>query len=233
MLLCPAIEIRDQTTSAGTDAMAQVQNFAKLGFDHVYIIDRYAQHQAAPFNTALVHSLMSENKVTAWIGGGIRDAETVRAIVKAGAERVVLGPSFWRQQGLLETVCREFPDKIVALVDALGGYVVDDGAGHKERVLDQALRFERAGVAGIIYMEHEREGAQGGLDAEVIADLAFALTVPLYVTGGINAMSDLRALKAEAYTGIAGVILGRALLDGRIDPITALALLKTQQTELS
>lgn len=239
MLLYPAIELRQHTTgpATATEAAAQARHYAQLGFSQLYVIDRDAQHQGAPFNLGLVSGLLKHTKIPVWVGGGIRDIGTIRALLDAGAAQVVVGPSFWHADGVLEAATKAYPGKIIALVDAFAGYVVADPTYPTDakgmRVLDQALQFERAGVAGIIYMEHEREGAAGGLDTEVIADLAFALTVPLYVTGGINAMSDLRALKAEAYTGIAGVILGRALTDGRIDPITALALLGTSQKELS
>lgn len=239
MLLYPAIELRALASGDAVAAAAeQAAHFAQLGFGYLYVIDRDAQYHGKPFNLSAISHLLQGATVPTWIGGGIKDIETIRAVIACGASQVVVGPSFWQQTGVLRQATKEFPGKIIALVDAHAGFVVDPTYSaatpqQKERVLDRALTFEREGVAGIIYMEHEREGAQGSLNTEVIADLAFALTVPLYVTGGINAMSDLRALKAEAYTGIAGVILGRALVDGRIDPITALALLHSSEGELS
>jgi phosphoribosylformimino-5-aminoimidazole carboxamide ribotide isomerase len=65
----------------------------------------------------------------------------------------------------------------------------------------------------------------GGVNVEATADLAFALTTPVIASGGVSSIADLRALKAEEHTGIDGVIVGRALYDGRIDPQEALALL--------
>lgn len=236
MQLYPAIELRGQgqDNTDAAEALTQAARLSHLGFNDIYVIDRDAQHHGKPFNLPLISNLLRQIQGNAWVGGGIRDAATVRAALQAGASRVVVGPSYWQQAGLLEEATAAFPGKVIALIDAFAGYVVGMATDMpKQRVLDLALAFERAGVAGIVYMEHEREGAQGGLDAEVIADLAFALAVPLYVTGGINTLSDLRALKAEAYTGIAGVILGRALVDGRIDPITAQALLNSTETELS
>jgi phosphoribosylformimino-5-aminoimidazole carboxamide ribotide isomerase len=192
-----------------------------------------------PFNVGAVQQLIQHSRLPTWVGGGVRDIETVRTLLTAGAERVIVGPTFWLQDGLLAAAVHQFPGQVIAMVDALAGYVANDSAKAgplHQRVLDLALSFERTGAAGILYMEHDREDGVhvgGGLNAEVVADLAFALTIPLYVTGGINSMADLRALKAEAYTGIAGVVLGRALSDGRIDPITALAVLKSADAELS
>ena len=65
----------------------------------------------------------------------------------------------------------------------------------------------------------------GGLNVDATADLAFALTTPVIASGGVSSLSDLAALKAEEGTGIEGVICGRALYDGRIDPTRALRLL--------
>lgn len=234
MLLCPALELRNRPESLTSELQAQLQQLAQLGFDHVYVIDRDAQYGGQAYNLPVLRQLLEKTNAAVWAGGGIRELATVDALVQAGAARVVVGPSFWQQPQQLEQAVRSHGGKIIAMIDAYAGYVLNEAlAQTNQRVLDQALWFERAGVAGILYMEHEREAHMGALNTEIIADLAFALTVPLYVTGGISALADLRALKAEAHTGIAGVILGRALLDGRIDPITAQALLNTKQAELS
>lgn len=234
MILYPAIELREPDTNAA-EVLAQADHFSGMGFERLYVIDRAAQYQGTPFNTDAVRTLVAHTRMPVWAGGGIRDVATIRTLLQAGVERVIVGPTFWLQTGLLQQTAPHFPGKLIAMIDALNGYITHFSAtsAEKERVLDMALLFERYGVSGILYMEHEREGAMGSLDTEVIADLAFSLSIPLYVTGGINSITDLRALKSEASTGIAGVVLGRALVDGRIDPVSALALLKSQNMELS
>ncbi|HYD63836.1 HisA/HisF-related TIM barrel protein, partial [Azospirillum sp.] len=96
---------------------------------------------------------------------------------------------------------------------------------------DLALKFEDSGVAAIIYTDINRDGAMGGVNVEATADLAFHLTTPVIASGGVSSIDDLVALKAEERTGIAGVICGRALYDGRIDPQAALALLSAPARE--
>ena len=91
--------------------------------------------------------------------------------------------------------------------------------------LDLALAFEDAGVAAIFYTDIERDGALSGVDAEATAALARRLTTPVIASGGVAGLADLAALKAHEADGIAGVICGRALYDGRLDLGRALALL--------
>jgi phosphoribosylformimino-5-aminoimidazole carboxamide ribotide isomerase len=234
MILYPAIELRAVQENALETALMEAKSFEEMGFERLYIIDRDAQFFGKPFNVAAVQAIVKNTKLPVWAGGGVRDITTIRALLQLGAEQVIIGPLFWQQEGKLVEAAQQFPRQLVALIDALTGYIAHDSMQQdRQRVLELALEFERQGVAGILYMEHEREGVMGTLDTEMIADMAFSLTIPLYVTGGINSMMDLRALKAEAYTGIAGVVLGRALVDGRIDPITALATLKSDEKNLS
>ena len=96
------------------------------------------------------------------------------------------------------------------------------------RALDLALRFEDSGVAAIVYTDINRDGAMAGVNVEATADLAFALTTPVIASGGVSSMADLKALKAEEHSGIEGVICGRALYDGRIDPAAALKILSAE-----
>ena len=93
------------------------------------------------------------------------------------------------------------------------------------RVLDLALKFEDWGVAAIIYTDINRDGLMTGVNLESTVDLAFALTTPLIASGGVSSVADLLELKANQGSGIDGVICGRALYDGRIDPAEALRLL--------
>ena len=77
----------------------------------------------------------------------------------------------------------------------------------------------------IIYTDISRDGAMQGPNVEATAALARRITTPVIASGGISCHDDLAALKAEEDAGIAGVICGRALYDGRVEADTALALL--------
>jgi len=97
------------------------------------------------------------------------------------------------------------------------------------RALELALRFEDAGVAAIIYTDIGRDGMLSGLNIEQTLDLAFQLATPVIASGGVGGMADLRALREATHRGgpcvVEGVVIGRALYDGRLDLAEALALL--------
>jgi phosphoribosylformimino-5-aminoimidazole carboxamide ribotide isomerase len=113
-------------------------------------------------------------------------------------------------------------------IDARGGYVAVEGWAETSTVtaVDLALMFEDAGVAAIIYTDIDRDGMLSGPNIEATAALAEGLTTPVIASGGVSSLGDLKALKARAASGIAGVICGRALYDGRIDLGAALEALK-------
>ena len=245
MILYPTIELREPVAGKTLAPVLKTQAdmLHAVGFRQFYFIDRTAQYGDLPFNMAQAQAFLDAYAdCQIWIGGGIKDIETAAALAGTRAERVVVGPMFWEQPGLFAEAARQLPGRLVALVAARQGWLESrrvDGReteagkaearpGGKMRALDRALEFEAEGAAGILYLERDRAGFYGGIDAEIMADLAFALRVPLYVTGGINTLAELKLLKDEADTGLAGIVLGRALLDGRIDPVSALTLLTTR-----
>jgi phosphoribosylformimino-5-aminoimidazole carboxamide ribotide isomerase len=94
------------------------------------------------------------------------------------------------------------------------------------RAAELALRFEDAGVSAIVYTDIGRDGMLSGLSLDQTIDLATQLTTPVIASGGVGSLADLAALReAAAGTRIEGVIVGRALYDGRVTPAAALALL--------
>ena len=90
---------------------------------------------------------------------------------------------------------------------------------------DLGLRFEDAGVSAIIYTDIGRDGMLSGLNLEQTVALSQRLTTAVIASGGVGSLGDLAALKKAAMgTRIEGVIVGRALYDGRVDPVAALTL---------
>ncbi len=89
-----------------------------------------------------------------------------------------------------------------------------------------ALRIEDAGAAAIIFTDIGRDGMLGGLNLEQTLDLAGRTATPVIASGGVGGIDDLRGLRLAATVPgrgrIEGVIVGRALYDGRVSVPEAL-----------
>ncbi len=238
MIIYPAIDIKDglcvrllrgdmdAATIFNNDPADQARLFAEVGFEWLHLVDLNGAIEGRPVNAEPVAAILEAVDVPVQLGGGIRDAETVDRWLDAGIRRVILGTAALSDPDLVLEACRRHPGRIVVGIDARDGRVAVEGWARTSAVkaLDLALRFEDAGVAAIVYTDINRDGAMGGLNIEATVDLAFALTTPVIASGGLSSVSDLLDLKAAEDSGIDGVICGRALYDGRIDPAEALAI---------
>lgn len=242
MILYPAIDLKDgvcvrlvrgemsEATVFNLDPAEQAAVFAGQGFTYIHVVDLNGAVAGKPVNSAAVESILAAVKIPIQLGGGIRNMALIEHWLERGVRRVVLGTVALREPELAKQACKRFPGRIAVAIDAREGYVAVEGWAKTSRVkaLDLALRFEDSGVAAIIYTDINRDGAMGGLNIEATTDLAFALTTPVIASGGVSSLDDLRALKREVKAGIEGVICGRALYDGRIDPKAALKLLREE-----
>ena len=239
MILFPAIDLKDgacvrlfqgdmdKATVYNADPASQARAFADAGFRWLHLVDLNGAIEGRPVNDAAVQSILGEIPMPAQLGGGIRDLATIRMWLEKGVRRVILGTVALEQPELVKEACREFPGRIVVGIDARDGYVAVAGWAKTSKVkaLDLALKFEDSGVSAIVYTDITRDGAMMGVNIDATTDLAWALTTPVIASGGVSAMSDLEELKQVEESGVEGVIVGRALYDGRIDAKRALALL--------
>ncbi|AWU94883.1 1-(5-phosphoribosyl)-5-[(5-phosphoribosylamino)methylideneamino]imidazole-4-carboxamide isomerase [Azospirillum ramasamyi] len=245
MIIYPAIDLKDgacvrllrgemsQATVFNNDPGEQARLFQSQGFEWLHLVDLNGAFEGKPVNGAAVESILKSVTIPVQLGGGIRDLNTIGMWLEKGVSRVILGTVALRDPDLVKAACREFPGRIAVGIDAREGYVAVAGWAETSdiKALDLALKFEDCGVSAIIYTDINRDGAMGGVNVESTSDLAFHLTTPVIASGGVSSIEDLKALKVEEDTGIEGVICGRALYDGRIDPGEALALLSATAVE--
>lgn len=239
MILYPAIDLKDgrcvrllrgDMAAATVFAAApadQARQFADAGFEWLHLVDLNGAFAGRPVNGDAVEAILAAVALPVQLGGGIRDLATVDFWLDRGVRRVILGTVALTEPELVREACKRHPGRIVVGIDARDGMVAVEGWARTSevRALDLALRFEDAGVAAIVYTDIDRDGALGGVNVEATADLAFALTTPVIASGGVASLADLKSLKEVEKTGVEGVICGRALYDGRLDPAAALRLL--------
>ena len=220
-----------QATVYSAEPGAQARKFAALGFPWVHVVDLDGAFAGRPANSAAVETIIAAiPRVPVQLGGGIRTMETVEAWLERGVRRVILGSAAVKDLDFAFAACRAYPGRVAVGIDARGGLVATEGWAEVSTVLatDLGKRFEDAGADAIIYTDIDRDGMLGGVNLEATLAMARAVRLPVIASGGVASLNDLASLAAVASEGIEGVIIGRALYDGRIDPTAALALVASR-----
>lgn len=239
LTLYPAIDLKDgacvrlrrgemdDATVYSDDPGAQARAWQAGGCTWLHVVDLNGAFAGASVNGAAVASILAAARVPVQLGGGIRDMAGIERWLEAGVTRVILGSAAAKNPALVIEACRVHPGRIAVGIDARGGMVATEGWAETSDLAatELALRFEDAGVAAIIYTDIGRDGMLGGLNLDETLALAGRISTPVIASGGVGRLADLAELKERAAGTLEGVIVGRALYDGRVDLAEALALL--------
>jgi len=243
LTLYPAIDLKDgacvrlrrgvmeDATVYSDDPGAQARAWEDAGCRWLHVVDLNGAFAGRPVNAAAVAAILAAVTIPVQLGGGIRDRAGIERWLEAGIRRVILGSIAAKDPALVRDACRAHPGRIVVGIDARDGFVATEGWAETSSLaaLDLARRFEDAGAAAIVFTDIGRDGMLGGLNLEQTLGLAAHVTTPVIASGGVGSLDDLAALKAAAGQAergcIEGVIVGRALYDGRMDVKTALSVL--------
>src|ERR1700754_2514696 len=232
MILFPAIDLKDgvcvrlkkgvmeDATVFNTDPAAQARTFASQGFEWLHCVDlngAFAGHSA---NSAAIKAIRAAIDMPIQLGGGIRDLAGVEAWLAAGITRVILGTAALTNPEFVKEAARKFPGRIVVGADAKGGKIATEGWAEVSELTPVELgkRFEDAGVAAVLFTDIDGDGLLQGVNVKATAALARVLTIPVIASGGVGSLGDIEALMAAGEPNIEGVVVGRALYDGRGGP---------------
>ncbi len=216
----------DQVTEYGDDPPAVASGFAAAGAPIVHVVDLEGARSGRP-QASLGRSLRTA-AVRYQIGGGIRTAAAAQRAVADGAARVVVGTTaLWDSTELDRMVDAVGADAIVGAVDVSGGKAFGAGWLDEGRPLDEVLEsLVTAGIERILVTSISRDGMMRGPDMELLA-IAAGSGMKVIASGGVGNLDDLRQVVAS---GLSGVIVGRAIYEGRFTVAEALAAIAVTST---
>ena len=236
MLLIPAIDLKDgrcvrlrqgdmhRETVYSKDPVAVAVRWAQLGAPLLHVVDLNGAIEGRPGNLAQIEAILNAVSVPVQIGGGVRTLDTVRTYLGCGAKRVVMGTAVLQDRSVLEGACELFPERVLVGIDAKDGKVAVKGWTAVSDTSAQDLVKTLAGLslAGVIYTDISRDGMLQGPNLASLKAFVMDSPLPVIASGGITGIDDIRAIHALG-PRIEGVIVGKALYDGKLDLKAALA----------
>jgi phosphoribosylformimino-5-aminoimidazole carboxamide ribotide isomerase len=200
------------------DPIEVARSWERYGFNRLHVVDLDAATGRGS-NLALVRSLITEVAVPVQVGGGVRSGDLVEELLDVGATQVVVGTRALEEVEWLAGLAARHPGEIIVACDVRGRRVTTRGWTHTLPldILDAVDELNAIPLGALLVTAVHREGQMLGTDLPLMEDVVEASHVPVFASGGVASLQDLRALE---YRGVAGAVIGMALYTGALDPIT-------------
>ena len=232
MIVLPAIDLMggrvvrlqkgdfETQTVYSADPAAVAARFRDAGAQRIHVVDLDGARAGRPVNGEAIRAI-AEIGVPFEVGGGLRRIQDVAEVLSWGAGWAVLGTAAVERLELVAEACKLFPGRVVCGIDAKGGEVAVKGWEQGSGLLaaDVARRVKLVGVSLVEYTDVARDGMFSGVDAAGASRLQADAGVQVIASGGVASLDDVRACRAA---GVHGVIVGKALYEGRLDLAAAL-----------
>ena len=232
-MIIPALDLMDgqvvrllqgdyeRVTKYPIDPAKQFACYHKAGAKWLHLVDLMGARDPATRQLPMIEMLLKSTPANVQIGGGIRTEADVSGLFNAGADRIVIGSTAVKQPRRVKHWMDAYgAEKIVLALDiainntgrrnvVVSGWQQDSGV-----TIDALLNdYLAAGLTHVLCTDISRDGTLTGSNVALYKDLCRQFpTIEFQASGGIGALSDIHALKDS---GVSGVIVGRALLDGR------------------
>jgi phosphoribosylformimino-5-aminoimidazole carboxamide ribotide isomerase len=199
------------------DPLQVARSWARYGFTRLHVVDLDAATEQGS-NLPLVRTLVADAGLPVQVGGGVRSADLVDELIEAGALHVILGTRAIEEPDWLGGLATRYPGQIIVAADVRERRVTTRGWAHTLPVdiLDLVEELNGFPLGGLLVTAVHREGQLRGTDLPLMEDVAERSAAPVFASGGITTMGDLRALE---HRGLGGAVIGMALYTGALDPV--------------
>lgn len=228
MIAVPAVDLREgacvqlvggeysQERIRIDDPLGVARGWTRFGFSRLHVVDLDAATGRGS-NREVIAEMLRELPVAVQVGGGVRSAEQVDELFDRGARAVVLGTRALEDADWLAQIANAYPSEIVVAADVRDRRIVTRGWSHTlpRNIIDVTEELSTLPLGGLLVTAVHREGRMQGTDLFLMEDVVEAASFPIYASGGVASLADLRAL---AERGVTGAIIGMALYTGALDP---------------
>ncbi len=212
---------RDEaTTEYSADPVAVAKRWRRLGATRLHVVNLDGAFGRASGNLEIVRRIVQETDADVQFGGGLRSMADIDAALATGVKKLVLGTIAIQDKALLSDCLHELgPGRVIVALDASGGRIATKGWTEvtNNSVMDTAKEMENMGVREILHTDISRDGMMTGPDLVTLKLLAENTTLEIIASGGIAKSEDVLAVARFGLAGIKGVIIGKALYEGKID----------------
>lgn len=230
MLLIPAIDLKDGCVVRlvqgkfsdkkiySKDAVKTAKHWARQGAVMLHVVDLDGASTGVLKNIEIVKDILKEVAVPLEFGGGARDLKTIQMLLSLGISRVVLGTKAVEDRNFLKEAFKKCKEKLIVSVDAKEGKVLTKGWQESPKNIDAlefAAQLKDIGFSRIIYTDTSKDGTLAGPNIKDLKTLLKATGLKVIASGGISSLEDIRKLKSLEKQGVEGVIVGKALYEGR------------------
>lgn len=217
----------DARTEYDADPLDAAKRWVDSGARALHVVDLDGARSGEPANLEHVRRIAGAVDVPVQVGGGLRTLDAVRTAAEAGAARVVLGTAALRDVDLLDAAVAELGDRVVVSLDARDGKLAAAGWVQQTEIPLESV-IEHLGARGVrryVYSSIDRDGMMAGPDLDGARRVAEAVRGKFIYSGGVSSLPDLQTLLDLRQVNLEGIIVGKALYEGRLDVGAAQALL--------
>ena len=198
------------------DPASVARDWVREGFNRLHVVDLDAATGRGR-NDEVIREILRTAGVPVQVGGGVRDESRIERLLDEGAEYVVVGTRAVEDEDWRRDMANQFPGRLIIAADVRERYVVTKGWSKTSRlnVVDFVEELAMLPLAGVLVTAVHLEGKMEGTDLPLMEDVAEASAWPVFASGGVTSLEDMRALE---HRGLSGAVLGMALYTGAIDP---------------
>ena len=217
-------------TEFSSDPIQQALIWQEKGATRLHLVDLDGAKTGKPVNDLTIKAIKKELTIPIQIGGGIRSQQRAEDLINTGIDRVILGTIAIEKPEIVNKLSSKYPGKIIVGIDAKDGRVATRGWINQSKIkaTDLVKNLSKSSISAIISTDISTDGTLEGPNLDFLKDIASVSNVPVIASGGIGTIGDILSLLPLEHYGICGVIIGRALYDGKIDLTEAIRVTKNQ-----